>query len=265
MRLLLPAILALACTLARGQELITLETRPGATQSYLLLAPKGAPPQAAALLFPGGTGSIRLRLEGSIIRFGSNNFLVRSRQLFVRAGVAAAVIDAPSDRAEGMTNAFRKSDAHAHDVAAVVADLGRRYPGLPVFLVGTSMGTVSAAYAGRALGADAAGVVLTSTPFRPSGRRSAHGDSNLSDFDLDDIKAALLIVHHAADACGICPYDEARRRAGDRALVTVSGGDPPRSGPCEALSAHGYLGKEEETVGAIVRWMLKKPAQGEIK
>src|SRR5262245_37791797 len=264
MRLLLLA-LGLFIPLAHGQEIVTIAARAGTSESFLLVSPKDLPPQAAAVLFPGGVGNIRLRSEGSQIKFGPSNFLVRTRELFAAGGVAAAVLDAPSDQPQGMHNSFRKSEAHVQDVRAVMGDLKKRYPGIPVFLIGTSMGTVSAAHAGRALESEIAGVVLTSTPFRPSGRRSAHGDTNLSDFNLADIKAPLLIVHHREDACSICPYDEARRRAGSLPFVTVAGGRPPESDPCEALSAHGYLGREAETVEAIVSWMLQKPYRREIE
>ncbi|MCX5906128.1 MAG: hypothetical protein NTY64_02795, partial [Deltaproteobacteria bacterium] len=33
------------------------------------------------------------------------------------------------------------------------------------------------------------------------------------------------------------------------------GGDSPRSNPCQALSAHGFLGKEREVVEAIAAWI----------
>lgn len=264
MRLPLAAVLGILLPLAHAQEIVTLETRPAVTQSFLLVAPGSSPPQAAAVMFPGGPGSIRLRPEGGQVKFGPNNFVVRTRDLFAAAGVAVAIVDAPSDQSSGMHNSFRKAASHAEDIRAVVADLRKRYAGVPVFLVGTSMGTVSAAHAGRALGGEVAGVVLTSSPFRASGRRSKHGDSNLSDFDLAGIRTPLLLVHHREDGCSICPYDDARRRAGSIPLVSVSGGKPPQSDPCEALSAHGYLGKEEETVGAIVNWMLKKPFAREI-
>ena len=48
-------------------------------------------------------------------------------------------------------------------------------------------------------------------------------------------------------------------------LVTVNGGDPPRSEPCEAMSAHGYLGRETPTVDAIANWMLAKPYAANIE
>ena len=41
--------------------------------------------------------------------------------------------------------------------------------------------------------------------------------------------------------------------------MTVKGGKPAESGECEALSAHGYFGKEAETVSAIKSWILGRP------
>ena len=57
---------------------------------------------------------------------------------------------------------------------------------------------------------------------------------------------------------------DASRLGARFALISVKGGKPPESGPCEPLSAHGFLGKEAETVDAIAAWMLKKPYRGEI-
>ncbi len=239
---------------ARAQEIVTLSTRDGATQSFLLTAPAGDKPAAAAILLPGGPGLIRLRSEGGRIRFGEGNFLVRSRQLFVERGIVAAVLDSPSDQPQGMDDGFRLGNKHAADIRRVAEDLTRRFPGTPVFLVGTSRGTVSAAAAGRALGESVAGVVLTSSLF--IGGRNGPG---LSGFDFKTIRAPLLFVHHAEDECRFTPYRNAKTLAAQFALITVSGGDPARSNPCEPFSAHGFLGKEPETVEAMVNWMLKKP------
>lgn len=247
-------LFAVAAT-ARAQEIVTVSTRHGVTQSFLLTIPADGKAAAVAVLFPGGPGLIRLRTEEGRIRFGEGNFLVRSRQQFVDRSVAAAVMDAPSDQPRGMDDWFRLSDKHALDVTRVSEEIKRRFPGLPVFLVGTSRGTVSAAAAARALGDGIAGVVLTSSLFL--GARAGPG---LSGFDYTKIKAPVLLVHHAEDGCNVTPYREARRLAEARQypLITVSGGKPATSDPCEAFSAHGYLGKETETVDAIVNWMLKK-------
>jgi pimeloyl-ACP methyl ester carboxylesterase len=260
MRCLLLAALSVVASLAPAQEIVTLATRADATQSYLLVAPKEAP-QAAAVLFPGGAGNIRLRTEDGEIKFGPNNFLVRTRTLFASREIAAAVVDAPSDQAGGMTDEFRTGDRHLADIRGVIADLRKRYPGKPVFLVGTSRGTLSAAYAARALGKDVAGTVLTSAVYTNSGKRPG---PVLGGFNFGALGAPLLIVHHREDGCRVTPYSEALRLADKYPLISVTGGKPPESEPCEALSAHGFLGKEEETVEAIVNWMLKKPHRSEI-
>lgn len=246
------------------QEIVQVSSRAGVTKSFLLISPKGGLPEASAVLFPGGMGDIRLRTEEGQVKFAPNNFLVRARNHFVDRGVAVAILDSPTDQANGMSNAFRKSEVHARDVQFVVAELKRRFPGIPVHLVGTSMGSVSVAYVGRVLEDEVAGIVLTSSPFVASGRRSVHGDSNLSDFDLRSIRARFLITHHRDDRCGICPYSEAQRRAERFPFISVNGGQPPQSDPCQALSAHGYLGKEEDVVDAIVKWMLGRPFRHEI-
>lgn len=266
MRFLTLVLLGLGLPLAQvhAQEIVTLPTREGVSQSYLLLQPGNKSPHAVAVLFPGGGGNIRLRLENGAIRFGPNNFLARSRELFVRHGVAAAVIDAPSDQQSGMNDDFRSETAHRSDIQAVLVDLGKRFPARPIFLVGTSRGTVSAAYLGQALGSSIAGVVLTAAVYLPSGRRSARGGAGLSGFDFASIKTPPLLAHHQDDGCSTTPYHAAQRLADRYPLISVKGGEQARSAPCEALSEHGFLGREAETVEAMVNWMLKKPYRTEI-
>ena len=264
MRLAFAIVLHAWLPAVHAQDLVTLPTRDGVIQSYLLEAPSHTP-YALAVLFPGGGGHIHLRREDGEIKVNSVNFLVRSRDQFVARGIATAVMDAPSDLQSGMDDAFRSGSKHKDDVRAVVTDLNRRFPAVPVFLVGTSRGTVSAAYAASALGSDVAGTALTASVFLASGRRAIYGGAGLSAFDFSSIKSPLLLVHHRHDGCNLTPYHEARRLSERFPLISVSGGKPAVSGPCDALSEHGFLGREAETVEAIVNWMLKKPFQKEIE
>jgi len=255
------------CTVpAIAQEMVTLPTRSGATQSYLV-ATLPQNPQAVAVLFPGSGGLIRLRQEQGQIKFGQNNFLVRTRGEFVKRGVVAAILDAPSDYQSGwgMGDEFRLGEAHFTDVSAVVADLGKRVPGLPLFLVGTSRGTISAAALGARFGSGLSGVVLTSTMFRAAGAKSNEPGPGLSRFDFANIKVPVLFVHHVSDQCAVTPYSDAPRLADKYPLISVSGGRAPESGPCDPFSAHGYFGKETETIEQIVNWMLKKPFLKEVQ
>jgi hypothetical protein len=256
-------LLLVACCLppaVAAQEVVTLKTREGVTQSFFLADMAGRPPEAAALLFIGGGGGIRLRIEDGRPRFGAQNFLPRARGEFIRNGIQPVIMDNPSDQqsAAGMSDAFRESDSHVTDVRAVVADVKRRFPGLPVFLVGTSRSTISVAHLGRMLGAEVTGVVLSSSMFY-AGRRSM-----LAVYDFDAIKPPLLFVHHREDTCEFTPYQPAERLAAKYPLISVRGGKPAQSGPCDPFAAHGFFGKEPETVDAIAAWMLHKPFRKEI-
>jgi pimeloyl-ACP methyl ester carboxylesterase len=246
-------LLVLAILPARaGEELIQLPTRPGVTEPFYLLTPPGAP-VASVILFTGGNG-----LLGSAHRpvLNGKNFLIRSRGAFAAAGFLVASVDAPSDHPDGLEG-FRSSAEHARDIAAVIAYLRQKAP-VPVWLIGTSMGTISAANAAARLktgGAD--GLVLTSS-IVAANRRTAPIEATV---DVGAISVPTLFVHNKEDACPLCPFDAVPRlmagftRAPKKQLIAVSGGSPPESAPCEALARHGYFGIEDEVVGDIVRWI----------
>ncbi len=239
-----------------SETIVSVSSRPGVTQFFMLVRPEGDP-VVSAVLFTGSGGNLRLAQRGGV---GSgSNFLVRNRARLAAHGVLVAVIDAPSDReSEGLT-LFRSTAAHAQDVQAVIEALRRLSPA-PVWLVGTSMGSVSAANAaGRLAGTPAApdGLVLTSSVTRPSRRER----ESLSDVRLGAVTARTLIVHHKDDACPVTPYRDAAAlprelKASARvAFLTIEGGDPAQSGACEPLSAHGFFGLDAGVIEHIARWM----------
>lgn len=255
-----------ASTALAQQEIVTLPTRTGATQSYFLTSiPKNL--HGVVLLFPGSGGLIELRSENGKPRFNQGNFLVRSRSEFVKRGITAAIMDAPSDQQSGwgMSDDFRLGADHFTDISAVVADLRKRFTAAPLFLIGTSRGTISAAALGARFPEGISGIVLTATMFRQSPKNSKEPGQGLSKFDFATIKPPVLLVHHVSDQCESTPYSGAARLVDRYPLITVFGGSPPQSGPCDAFSQHGFLGKEPETVEEIVNWMVKKPFRSEVK
>jgi pimeloyl-ACP methyl ester carboxylesterase len=235
-----------------ADDLRTIPSRPGVTQSFLLVRPAERP-TAAVVLFAGGNGALHL----GTARLGlAGNFLVRNRARFAEHGLLVAVVDAPSDRPDGL-DGFRTTAAHADDVRAVIAAL-RADAAVPVWLVGTSMGTVSAANAAARLSAGGPdGIVLTSTVTRQGRERP----ESIGEVRLKDIHVPTLVVHHRQDACRATPYSDTvgllRDLAGAprRELLTFEGGGTPQSGPCEGRAAHGYFGLDAEVVAAIARWV----------
>lgn len=257
-------LLGLALVLALGgaasvpaEELRTILTRPGVTQSFLLLQPSG-PPVASVILFAGGHGRLDLSPRG--IGWGRNNFLVRTRQQFVQQDLLVALVDSPSDRGEAGLVRFRTSAGHAEDIRAVIAAL-RKMAEAPVWLVGTSMGTVSAAsVAARLSEGGPDGLVLTSSVTRTSRQMV----ESLDDVPIKRVRVPTLVVHHKQDSCQVTPYGDAvllvnQLTVPRKELLTFEGGDPPRSQPCEAMAAHGYLGLEARVVEAIAAWIKATP------
>jgi hypothetical protein len=232
-------LLLVAGRAAAAEEAITLTTRPGVTQTIFVTAVPH--PAATLLLFPGGVGVVS-KVRG--------NFLIRTVPRFTALGMTVAIVDAPSDQSNGLSDTFRMSAEHATDVTAVIAAM-RQQAAVPVWLVGTSRGTISAAALGARLQPPLiAGVVLTSTVWR----------SAIPQVSLETIPVPVLVVHNQDDGCFLSPFADAApgfarlRAAPAKQLIVVSGGTS-HSAPCEALSPHGYYHIEGKVVPPIVAWI----------
>lgn len=246
---------------AAAQEVLSVPTRPGVTVRVLLVAPAGEP-SATLLMFPGGFGNNHFpERDGRVVP--GRNFLVRSARLFAARGLLVAVIDTPSDRPQGMDDAFRMGKAHVEDATKVLEALETRN-GAPIYLAGTSRGTLSAAFVAASLrDPRVKGLVLTAS--LGDGGRGRNRIATVYDAPLKRITVPVLVVHHQKDGCWASPFGAARELPAALSasakvdFVEVTGGDPPRSKPCEALAAHGYLGREHEVVGVIADWIAGKP------
>ncbi len=248
-----------AGTYAQDTRLVTIVTPRGAKQAFILIKPDK--PSAAVVLFAGGHGALGLKGKDSM-RWGAKNFLVRTRDLFAKRNLMVAVVDAPSDRQGGMNAIFRMSSAHAGDIAAVAAYLKKEAP-VPVWLVGTSMGTFSAAR-GAMDTKDIDGLVLTSTITRskPQWKIAASHRDGVASMALQKVTVPTLIVSHAQDHCDLTPAADAAKlrsrltNAKPVEVVVLTGGDPPRSEPCEAMAQHGFIGIEGKAVETIAGFIL---------
>lgn len=238
------------------QRVVDIPTRPGVTQRLLVVAPPDA--QATVVLFAGGHGGLQLRADGSPA-WGKGNFLVRSRELFARRALRVVVIDAPSDhQSEPFLAGFRQTPEHAADVKAVIAWL-RAQANVPVWLVGTSRGTQSAAFVATALAADGGpdGIVLTSSILADPRSRS------VPEMAVDTLRIPVLVVHHESDACRACLLRDIGKLMDKLApvsakeLIRITGGES-RGDPCEAFAYHGYNGIEDEVVGKIAAWIVAR-------
>ena len=235
---------------------VSLSPRPGVTQNLELIEPGDA--FACAILFAGGPGVLGISEVDDGVRYRRDiNFLVRSRMGFASRGLMVAVVDAPSDRSAdiGMLSGFRSSAEHVTDVEAVIEHL-HNLGGLPVWLVGTSRGTESAAHAAICGKAGIGGLVLTSCV--------AVTDTmgmSLTGRALADITVPTQVLAHRDDACPVTPPRGAKEIAARLTgapkvdLAYFSGGAEPESGPCDPLCPHGFFGMEPAVIDRIATFM----------
>lgn len=264
----LVACMAGAQASERCGEVVVLDTQDRHTLRYAFASPPGAQPGRGVtlVLLAGGAGHVDLDGQGCAQKLKGNS-LVRSAPLFNAAGLATAVLDAPSDfQGEDGLAGFRTDPRHAKELGQVIADLRARTRG-SVWVVGTSRGAISAANAASRLAGPAApdGVVLTSALMvGQSGARKAWVSQSVFDLPLEDIRVPLLLVGHAGDTCVRSPARLMERVAAStrsvrQQVVTVSGGPakPPPAGldACEGRTPHGFLDQEAEVAAGIARFV----------
>lgn len=234
-------------------NIVTLNSRPEVTQQILIEQPNN--PKANLILFAGGKGKIKL---SSGKYKSNNNFLIRSQQLFIDSGYITVLIDSPSDKQgkTGMLKDFRNSQEHLQDMKAVVEYI-RALNDKPIWLIGTSRGTESAAYIAIHLNDKIDGVVLTSSISKTNNK-----GTSVTDLALNKLTVPVLAIHHQDDGCKATKpkvISAIKHKAYNSSRVETrlfSGGDEPISNnPCQARTYHGYLGIEKKVVESITRFI----------
>jgi hypothetical protein len=253
-RAALVLIVAAAVILGAGAAhaegaLFKVPTRAGGGTTLFWEARDGA--KATVFLFPGGAGGFGKIDNG---KPGGQNFLVRSTQHFLDNGFNVAIFGRPDDTSD-LENAERISERHLTDVRAVL-EFVQTKSALPVWLVGTSRGTVSAAATAiNVRNAGIAGLVLTSSIVI----RKLPG--NVPGQKLSAITVPVLVLHHARDACFACrPYEapailDGLVNAPLKKLILAEGGADPSGDACGPLHWHGFIGMEKQAVDAIAGWI----------
>ncbi|MBV9824817.1 MAG: alpha/beta hydrolase [Alphaproteobacteria bacterium] len=247
-------VLALARPAAAQQPIVAdLPLGPGNSERVLLLpAPQ---PRATVVLLPGGAGLIDIGSAGGVEREG--NFLVRTRDQWVARGISALVVG-PLNGSSLL--GLRHTPAYAAALAAAI-DFARSRANAPVWLIGTSQGSVAAANGAAHLPGRVAGVVLTSSVTE----RSRSGET-VFDADPGTITVPTLVVSNQFDTCGASPPADgnrliaARARSPRREFILVAS-SALRGDPCDAYSPHGYLGIEDQVIQRIADWIAASPTR----
>ena len=268
----LTAIFSFLLSACDNRKVIFIETRPNVTVKFLYIFPKSnKEPVAHLILFTGGDGKLGLN-EGSIKDAGSlkpayqSDFLARTRDNWVAQGFAVALPDVPSGQ-KGLYlprrgNAmFRTSPEHKEDIQGIIEFL-KSQKDIPVWLVGTSMGTISAANVAAQLPPGTIdGVVLTSSVFGITQKPLDYGLRGLSAKELGRIKVPTLWAHNKKDECPLTLFTDVegfmkmQHNSPKVELMTFEKGTFPRGSPCSPFHYHGFIGFEDEVVTKISNWI----------
>lgn len=252
-RLFIHGLLLLACLGANAEEkMVKLDI--GRADAHLPIYVMTQPlAQATLVLLPGGDADSGKLVDGQPT---SKNFLTRSRGLFFAEQFNVIVVFRATDL-QHMTYEYRLSPAHMKELAAVV-DYAKQLSQAPIWLVGTSRGTVSGTAATLALPVGSVqGLILTSSV-------TSKKPGAISSQDIGRIAVPTLVVHHQNDGCKICvPHEAARitnalQSAPFKKFQMVQGGSDPVGDPCKAQHWHGFINHEKETVQLIGNW-IKSP------
>jgi hypothetical protein len=237
--LLMVAALLVPRNAARSADRVDLPTQPGITLPILYDPVEN--PVASVILFVGGDGKLSDETQ---------TFLLRVRYRFVLAGISVAVPGTPSDHPGGFGPFFRTWTAHTDDVSAVV-DFLKSKARVPVWVVGNSNGTISAANAAATLGPRAiAGVILTSAVWLDA----------LRNVPVEKIAVPVLVLQDSTDTCPVSkpPLSQQNMRrftsAPAKKFILLHGPDTPAP-PCGLNSGHDFYRVDAEAADQMIDWI----------
>jgi dienelactone hydrolase len=242
---------------ASSEFLAEVESRHGVKQKYIIIKPDQ--PSAAVILFEGAHGGLDMYATFSKpgLKWGANGFLARTRQSFAKQGFVVTLIDSPPDKKK-MDAIWRMGPEHAEDILSVIKAIKTEY-NVPIWVVGMSMGTFSAANAAIRLSSEVDGLVLISSITRSPKKWEIYPShpKGIINMSYDKLLTPALIVSHKEDGCVLSPAEDAPTLKGALKnsqkveVLSFTGGKKAESKPCESLSAHGFYGIEEKVVSSI--------------
>jgi pimeloyl-ACP methyl ester carboxylesterase len=144
---------------------------------------------------------------------------------------------------------------HIKDIDAVIAWVKKKSR-LPVWLVGISTGSFSAAYYAVHGHLPIAGVVLLGSVTSPP-----KGGRGVLDFGLNRIKVPVLAIAHEDDDCPGTPPEGAKEivkastSSPNAEAKYFTGGGDSGGNSCRPETPHTFYGIEEEVISAIAKFI----------
>lgn len=246
------------------EELITVDLDQDAKQTGLFSIKSGTKNHSKLAVFiPGYPSVFRPIVENGVMVSTklSGNFLIRSRRHLADESIAILTIDCQSDSGDVCKSSYQASKERQLHIQKLIDEVKKRYPSIQeVWLIGTSMGTISSSFMPTYDPKAYAGAIHTAAITEPDARNSYR---ELINFDYKKSGIPQFFIHHKDDPCYLTTWSGAKSITDQYGipLITVFGGSNFQGNPCNAFTEHGFRGKELEVMQTIREIILTRTSK----
>jgi hypothetical protein len=240
-------------TVGLKEVLVSITTEDNKIQQGVLsLKINSNQPTYLAVLLPGYPSVVIPEMKNNIMYNAKliGNFLIRSRSHLVDEKIASLIVDCKPNITGVCQSSYQSSIERHQDVSKLIIEIKKRYSSIrEVWLIGTSMGTISSSFMPTYDDNFYTGSIHTATITVTGG--GSFGE--LGNFDYKKTKIPQFFIHHKDDPCDKTTYARVKDITDkfNLPLITVFGGSDFRGNPCAAFSQHGFRGKEKEVMNTI--------------
>lgn len=248
-----------------NETLISIDLDEGRFQTGVLSRKKESRNETVlSVLLPGYPAVVRPVVTNGAMTGSelTGNFLIRARRHLVDDDIAALIVDCHSKSGPICSADYQTSEGRQRDVAALIQETVTRLPSIQeIWLIGTSMGTLSSAFMPFHAKTYYAGAIHTATLTETFDRYP-----QLHQFSYKSQEIPQFFIHHENDPCRLTQYSKIQKIAqrNNIPLITARGGGNFKGEACKAFTEHGFRGIEKQVMREIKFILLNKKPSGKI-
>ena len=242
------------------EELVEVQIDGGVQRAVISLRQGKLDGTKLLVLLPGYPSVVRPEMGNGVMMNSPllGNFLIRARRHLVTDQVVTLLVDCHTKVGDICRPEYQSSKERYEHVKAVVNAARVKLPAIKeVYLLSTSMGSISSAFIALNGQKEFAGVIHTAS-VDPTAPKSY---VQLKDFDYSAIKTPQAFIHHVEDPCSMTPYGYFQfiSEKYKVPLISVSGGSDFQGAPCMAFTQHGFRGKEIMVMRHVLKMLNTSP------
>jgi len=204
-----------------------------------------------AVLIPGYPAVFRPKIEDGVLVHSKlkGNFLIRARRHLLNDKIMSLLVDCHSQSGPICELEYQASHQREKDINALIDRVIELNPSIEkVWLIGTSMGTMSSAFVPKHNTKRYSGVIHTATL-----TATKNHYPQLRGFNYRALSETQFFIHHIDDPCLLTKYSRIKNIAelNKIPLITVFGGRGFKGNACNAFTQHGFRGMEVKVMREI--------------